>query len=921
MYDGFRGYLRFIMAPVRTILCVFIPIAAILLAPADGLAGGDPPDAEPDDRLPLKDRLLVNGLVERGMPELVEALLAKRPRMYRVHVARAYAKAALDEKTPDLREQLFAKGAKEYRRLIALEDNHRWLRGERRRFNVAHWRVEFGDMILSHWIAHDLDQFEITSGLEYDGDRLTTRLREAWECYTGAGKALRQLDIGRRTDEEHYLLLGIADRITELLARQELNGAWAAFYLAMIGAHDATERSRLIGDALGAFDQVSRSARDADRKYNALLGAGVALRELQRFDEAGAAFDRVLNSTAHEALSARANYEKARSLLQARRFDHARRELDRLALRRTPRRRDENLGALFYIRLAPLVHAYTYMVESQSSGLPEARRKELRQRARDELAELAEQGGSWPGIVQIYLDAVAGKKRGLDKLTDVELALSAKRLMSKQSYEEAMRAWRILLGRESATGKHREARFNLGVCLFQQHDLRSAAETFLVEARDRPPDNLADKVYEYAYRTWRQVAAESKAREDYVKLAEAAALLAEQRPDHRLAAEAGWVRALALDESGKYREALRAYGRVPRTSANYWFARRNRARCMQRSYEALFADEPSDRCEQAGRKAVEAWLKFAKALANAVEPARSDGKKKNKLDKSARDDPRKQPVPVPDDWRRWIEEAEWAAASILSGDVLREYDRCLELLKHLSPGPRVLGLQIRCVQGLGDIKRANRILEDYLAKDTDAEVGTVLVSLAAEMESQINGLKKAGRSRDAKQMAVETVPTIRHLLEWIGSQPEHRDHVPLVRFSLVKTLIQAEEYEEAATVLEELMSAHPNDGSYVRSAAMLQENMAKSVKPADREGVLDKAELLWAKLLRDRSLRNAAPARYWEARYHWLGHQLRHGLAAEVAKGIESEVAWYPDLGGPPWQGRLLELAARAREQMEAAAP
>jgi hypothetical protein len=74
--------------------------------------------------------------------------------------------------------------------------------------------------------------------------------------------------------------------------------------------------------------------------------------------------------------------------------------------------------------------------------------------------------------------------------------------------------------------------------------------------------------------------------------------------------------------------------------------------------------------------------------------------------------------------------------------------------------------------------------------------------------------------------------------------------------------------------------------------------------------------------LKDASLRDRSPGEYWEARYRWLKHQLRHeGRAAEVLRGIESEKAWHPDLGGPPWQARLLALADQARAMVEASSP
>jgi hypothetical protein len=109
------------------------------------------------------------------------------------------------------------------------------------------------------------------------------------------------------------------------------------------------------------------------------------------------------------------------------------------------------------------------------------------------------------------------------------------------------------------------------------------------------------------------------------------------------------------------------------------------------------------------------------------------------------------------------------------------------------------------------------------------------------------------------------------------------------------------------------MTEDPANGSYVRLAALLQEGLARAAGANDREEALNRAEALWAELLKDPTLRDGAPAEYWEARYNWLKHQLRHGRTAEVVRGIEAERAWYPDLGGPPWQARLLDLAGLAR--------
>jgi hypothetical protein len=137
-------------------------------------------------------------------------------------------------------------------------------------------------------------------------------------------------------------------------------------------------------------------------------------------------------------------------------------------------------------------------------------------------------------------------------------------------------------------------------------------------------------------------------------------------------------------------------------------------------------------------------------------------------------------------------------------------------------------------------------------------------------------------------------------------------------------LAQAGRPQEAIAQIDGLMADNPAEGEYIRTAARLYEDLGRGVgaatsAPADgaraaRDSALDKAESLWAKLLEDQTLRDRAPEAYWEARYRWLEHQLRHGHAAEVVKGIEAEQAWYPELGGAPWQAKLLDLAQRAQE-------
>ena len=71
------------------------------------------------------------------------------------------------------------------------------------------------------------------------------------------------------------------------------------------------------------------------------------------------------------------------------------------------------------------------------------------------------------------------------------------------------------------------------------------------------------------------------------------------------------------------------------------------------------------------------------------------------------------------------------------------------------------------------------------------------------------------------------------------------------------------------------------------------------------------------------SLRKTAPKLFWEARYNYLEIKFRAGDAATVAKGIKEQRVWSPELGGPPWAEKLVDLmnraAAKAGIDLEAA--
>lgn len=875
---------------------------SLAAAPPDAVS----PEDEPDDRLPRKTEQLVTALVERGMPELVEAAVAGRPTMFRAPIARAWVQAGLSARTAAQRERFFQQAATVYRTVIELENDRAWFVGERRRLRTAQWRVEFADLILRYWIAPDLDRFEITSGLACDRRRIADHLEDALAQYDDALALLDDLDERKGEDEDPYLLLGIAGKIDEMSHRCRLNRAWAALYAAMIGSRETRDHDQRLASALHAFDVVARNATDPTRKYNAMLGTGMALREMKRFDEAEAVLDRVRDSTAPAALTARARYEKARTLLSANQFNAARRELAALAARAQREPQDRASDATFYVRLAAVIRAYTDVLEAGTDEASDHAR-ELRRSARRAFAHIADRGGPWSDVARVYLDALAGGHRGVEDLTAVELRNMARKRMARHRYAEAASALQVLLDREDdeSPDQRPEARFNLAVCRFQLGDVRSAAEAFLALARMQPSTDATRQSAAHAFRCWRQLALKSKDPADARRLSEAANILSQRSPKHPLAKEAPWTAAAAMEEAGDLTGAREAYLNVPPSSKRYWPARRGAIRCLQRSCDAMPTTRAATQPDRATavRRASQAWRTFA--------------------DQLQATSPRPEGIDAP----AWIAEARLSAATLLASDVLKNYDDCLKLLTGLPADRRVLALQIRCQRGKGDLKQAIAVLGRFLELSPGPEAGGVLLGLAAEMEGEVARLRSAGRETEAARAAAETVEIIQALDEWVHTQPDTkqgeavRRHAGVVRISLVRALIQAGQHDEALRLLDKAMAEAPDDGNLIRYAARFQEQAAESGAPAKRGAAADRAEALWARLLADAGLREHTPEVYWEARFHWLRHQLRHGHAAEVVRGIETEQAWYPDLGGPPWQARLLELATKARAAAERATP
>ncbi len=917
-------------------------------------------DDQLNKRLPKKLERKVLKAVRQGEPETVEALLAGRPMEDRIYVARAFARAGIDCSETTRRDERIEQAVMTYRQVLGLTSAAGWLRGDRRRLLAAEWHVEAADLILRYWIARDLDRMEITSRLDFNRDRLKTRLREALDDYQAAGRLLDDLMADLRIEEERFLLLGIADDIARLHEQHLLGSAWAAVHYAVAAGPKDPQSANLSSSALTNFDAISRTTSDETRKYNALIGAGVTLCNKGRLTEADMAFDRVLESASPAALIARARFEKARGLLQARQYERARRELQILAASEMKQSVDADAGIRFYVELAPLIHAHAFLLESDDVTSSQSGRKEaLRKKGFDELDKIAARGAPWPEIVDLYLRRCGGDDRPLVKLSNAELSGRAANLMTAQDYTAAAQVLEAVLRRPSMASQHAEAEFNLGVCRFQVGDSRAAAQAFASVAFGTGKPELRTRAAEHAFRCRRQVASESRGAADYLALAESGRRLVEAFPESDLAGEAAWISAVAAREAGDVPGSLQALRLVPTDSPNYWPARRSEAACMQRLYDGLDASASARQRTTAALDAAETWERLAEdleeraavrilsttsraaapaqtsedlattrdlvATSQTAEPERAQeelaaSRRSNATDSRPADRRAATQPAVPDDTAKQIAEARLAAATLWAGDDVRSFKKALNVVAGLPATPQALALRVRCLRGLGDLDAARNVLADFLQQATSEEAGSLLIGLAAEMDAEVQRLSREGWSRDAQRVAADSAETIQTLLGWIERHAEYAQHAPVVRFSLAKAMAMAGQPQEAMKQMDKLMAEFPDDGEYAYTAAGIQDKLARSAETTQKAEAAAKAERLWARLLADGSLRARRPAVYWEARHRWLEIQLDRGRAADVLRGIQTEKALYPDLGGPPWHDALLGLADRARAAVSAGA-
>lgn len=848
----------------------------------------------------------IERLVRLGDVTALEARLRGRgPDELRL-LARAQVNKADQTREAALRQRAFEDAVRRYTALIAT------LEAEAadptlKAVNVAAARLELAVAHLTRWATPDLDEFEISNGERGDAARLVGLLQRARVLAEQAALAIRpladELAGGDRGVEDRYLALGIYDQLRDLALDVDFNLGWANLSIARVDKAGAESRADSLRSAERCFRRLLDEGVIGENTQLVHLGLAMTLREQRRYADAERYFALALD-TNEFPIEARVRYELARSQLAAGQFDEARLTLKRLVELDIVDLGPTQQAARFYMNLARLWEANSHLVEgvhltAAAEGSAARRAVLLRaQRAREiglgKLTKLADEGGFWPGVVDLYVAAGIPASADPSQLSPVELLFTARRLSREKRYELAIERLNEGLRRpDLSKDLQADLTYELGLCFFWRGSKREAADAFDRVATLHKNHHRAVPAVTYAYQIWAELAEEGRQPEDYGRLADTLTNLLQSFPEHQQRKPAEWWLPLALQSAGRYEDAAARFGQVVAESPQWEEAQYRRVHCQRLALESGRAGlSPLDYAQRAQLVVSDLRRHVRAALERA--------------DASAR----------PDAVRHWAGLAELSAAELLLSPGVEQFRQSLEILEGFeqryenSPSvSRALATRIRAYRGLKDFEAGAKALDQYLKSVPAEKVGPVLANLAAGMQEEVEHLVDAGRDADARTLATDAISTFEQLERWAAGANRSRAELATIRAGLARLLHVAGQLAEGEKLVAALLKDEPRNGHYLRLAALLRTD-ALGDSPARID--LLTARQAWEELLKDTELRQRAPSRYWEARYHYLNLMFLEGNAAEAAKAIASERVWYPEMGGPKWRQRFDNLQRSA---------
>ena len=868
-----------------------------------GLVLGASAAAQDRDAQAAKD---IERLVREGKTETLEDRLRGGRTVEDKHLlAQAYANKARRQRRPEERQRTFEKADEKYRRWIAALEPAARGGTVADRVRLAAGRVEYASMILSGQAAGELDEFEISAGQRGDRKLLVELLETARAQYEQAEQETRPLmgDLGMY--EEDLLAAGLYDTLQQASLDLALNLGWASYYLGVLTEGDDARKRELLASAERKLQELVNFGQTGQTRYLCRLALAMAQSQQGRYDDAANNFRYAMGDDVAPVLEAQIRYELARSQISNGQFDEARTTLRPLVEKQPWDLSPDDLPARFYINLAHIWDAHSYLLEadairrdkrssaSRTANLQRADR--TRETGLRKMNRLANQGGPWPALVQIYVRASMDMRRPVAELSPLELLYTAQWLIDAKKYKAALKRLEEAATRADADSNVAvDVLFELGRCQYQLKNARAAAAAFQKLAAEHRGHPKAAQAATFAYQLWGKVAESNRRQDDYLQLAATLRNLVENFADHPNRVEALWLWPVALQLAGRYEDAAQRFGNVPDSSQNWEEAQYRQVVCARKAFEAkrgsLAAEDYRQQCRQS-----------ATALRDYAQQARERAELAINRDAVL----------------SWSAEARVGAAELLMSPGVDDYRGALESIVSFEQEypdnelvGRVLAVRIRAHRGLREFEQAAKILSQFLETASPAQVGGTLAALAKGMQEEVQRLLDEGQGAAARKLATDSVATFAELEKWVRADASRAQNLDFVLSGRARMHYLAGQFDAAETLVTSLLKENPRNGNHQHLRALILTARLGADTPAAE---LQKVQEAWAALLGDAAIRTRAPERYWEARYNWLALALRLGNAADVETAITQERVWFPDLGGASWQAKLERLLDEAR--------
>lgn len=871
--------------------------AFVVLLISSALAQNDQPADKPDS---------LERMVRDGMIEALDSRLGSSTRPEDLHaLALAATNKAIRQREEKARQASFQDAERRFTKWIESVEKV----GETptvRAAKSAAAIIESSGMILSRWVAPELDEYEISLTLRGDASRMAGLLEKARRGYEDALKRLepvaRELDRGGADVEEKFLSAGILELVPQSRRDAKFNLGWTCAYAAMLETANAETRKNLLKSAETAFHDLIALNQDGEVAARCQLGLGLVMRLAQRPEDSLKALEAAARETPAGAIAVQIAYERARTLVVASRFDEARATLKPLLEVDLEKLPPSEQPARFFYNLALVWDANSYLVEAAQLSTSAAKSADtararadavrvakLREEGIGRLRKLSERGGPWPALVQKILATTVPLDADIRTLSPSELLIVARNFIEQKRYPQALLRLEEAAKRPALPpAQLEEILLESADCRVRGDDGRRAAETYDRVLSEFPRSTRAEQAAALSAQLWASVADSTKQPDDYQRLAASLQRLLERYPGNEHSAQARWWLPLALESAGLFDDATKQYAAIAKDSPHWEEAQFRIAMCRR-----LTLDQNSDasRDPKQVRGTVDALLSYSSA---------ADKRSSATTEKAL---------------AVWTATARLSAAELLAQPPLSAHDEALKIIDDLEARGvdeltgRLLAVRITALRALSRLDEAAAVVDRFLKSVSPDKAGAVLTNLARGLQEELDRLEQEGRADALRGLAAASLPTFEQLDKWVAADEKRAPMRDAVRYALARSRYFSGELDEALATIEPIAASDKNNGAAQRLFALvLTARLTESATTSD----LAKARDAWAALLRDGELRRTQPERFWEARFHFLSILLREGRAADVKKALDQERIWSPDLATSSWARRFEELYAAA---------